>query len=398
MSFPKLTNPDTADKILSSEFGLGTDTPASVSTIASSSPEKGHLWDGYLEDPMPEKTHGKWIRNLRFQVFSLYRRLFSIVFPANLAVFIATVVQGGSKLKTNHIGKIVVANIFCAILMRQDHVINGFFKVFTSVPRSWPMWIRRVCARVYAIGGLHSGCGVSGLVWLVLFTVQATKETLAARKIADIASRTGASMSTLILTYIIFLLLVVIVIFALPNIRKRAHNNFEAIHRFLGWSAIGLVWGQVILLTNDYKQPDQFLRHALVANPSFWLVVIMTASIILPWARLQKVPVVPEVLSSHAIRLHFGYVTPGAGSFTRISDSPLTEWHSFATIPEPQKSGYSLIVSRAGDWTSKIIENPPRELWVRGVPTFGCQYCANVPPNCTSCDWEWYCSMHAGCS
>ena len=64
-------------------------------------------------------------------------------------------------------------------------------------------------------------------------------------------------------------------------------------------------------------------------------------------------------------------VTPGAGSFTRLSDSPWTEWHSFATIPEPQKHGYSLIVSRAGDWTSKIISNPPRELWVRGVPTFG---------------------------
>lgn len=123
-----------------------------------------------------------------------------------------------------------------------------------------------------------------------------------------------ASMGTLLVTYIILLFLVVIVIFALPNIRKRAHNNFEAIHRFLGWSATGLVWGQVVLLTNDYKSPEQSLGKALAASPSFWLVVIMTASIILPWAHLQKVPVVPEVLSSHAIRLHFGY-----GEILRIS-------------------------------------------------------------------------------
>jgi hypothetical protein len=55
-------------------------------------------------------------------------------------------------------------------------------------------------------------------------------------------------------------------------------------------------------------------------------------------------------------------VTPGAGSFTRISDAPLTEWHGFATIPEPGKTGYSLVVSKAGDWTTKTIGAPPKEV------------------------------------
>lgn len=64
-------------------------------------------------------------------------------------------------------------------------------------------------------------------------------------------------------------------------------------------------------------------------------------------------------------------MTPIPGSFTRISDSPLTEWHGFATVPVPGKKGYSLVVSRAGDWTTKQIMNPPTELWVRGIPTFG---------------------------
>lgn len=64
-------------------------------------------------------------------------------------------------------------------------------------------------------------------------------------------------------------------------------------------------------------------------------------------------------------------VTPVSGSFTRISESPLFEWHGFATIPEPGKKGYSLVVSRAGDWTSKQIADPPKELWVRGIPTCG---------------------------
>lgn len=47
------------------------------------------------------------------------------------------------------------------------------------------------------------------------------------------------------------------------------------------------------------------------------------------------------------------------------------EWHGFATVPEPGKKGYSLVVSRAGDWTAKQIDNPPSSLWVRGVPAFG---------------------------
>jgi len=64
-------------------------------------------------------------------------------------------------------------------------------------------------------------------------------------------------------------------------------------------------------------------------------------------------------------------VTPIAGSYTRISRSPLLEWHSFATVPEPGKTGYSLVVSKAGDWTTDAIQNPPTHLWVRGIPTFG---------------------------
>ena len=47
------------------------------------------------------------------------------------------------------------------------------------------------------------------------------------------------------------------------------------------------------------------------------------------------------------------------------------EWHGFAAVPEPGKEGYSLVVSRAGDWTSKMIDEPPTQLWVRGVPCYG---------------------------
>lgn len=100
----------------------------------SSAHEAGNVWDGYLDDELPEKTNGHYFRNIRHQIFSLYRRLFGIVFITNMAVFIATLVKGGANAQ--ELGLIVVANLFCAILMRQDYVINAFFTVACSVPRS----------------------------------------------------------------------------------------------------------------------------------------------------------------------------------------------------------------------------------------------------------------------
>lgn len=101
---------------------------------SSSLEEKGNFWDGYQDDVLPEKTQGKLFRNFRHQVFSLYRRLFGVVFIVNMAVLIWTLVRG--LVNAQHLGLVVVANLFCAILMRQDYVINTFFTVFCAVPSS----------------------------------------------------------------------------------------------------------------------------------------------------------------------------------------------------------------------------------------------------------------------
>ncbi|KAH9065350.1 hypothetical protein EDB87DRAFT_1595365 [Lactarius vividus] len=350
------------------------DNNVSLSTL-----EKADPWDGYEDDILPPKRQGRYLRNLRHQIFSLYRRLFGIVFAVNVSIIIAILCQGGANAQ--RLGLIVIANLSSSIFMRQDYVINAFFTVFCAVPLSWPLCIRTICARVYHIGGrestvmspvisfadswclqVHSGFAISGVVWLTLFTGQATRELLNAGP---------TSLLTVVLTYCILVLLLGIVISAIPALRSKHHNRFEVTHRFLGWTATLLVWCQVISLTNDYRRQDQSLGHSLLYAAPFWLVLAMTISIMLPWVRLRKVPVRTVVLSSHAVRLYFDYATPVAGSFVRISDSPLMEWHSFGTVAEPGKQGFSLIVSQAGDWTSKKILNPPSEVWVRGIPTIG---------------------------
>lgn len=133
------------------------------------------IWAGYQQDILPNKTQGRILRNLRHKVMILYRRMFGVVFLVNFGIFIWYAVRGANSLQ---LGQVVIGNLFTAILMRQDYVIDAFFVVFTAVPPSWPLFIRRICARVYHIGGLHSGAGVSGVLWLILFTARATQEVI----------------------------------------------------------------------------------------------------------------------------------------------------------------------------------------------------------------------------
>ena len=99
--------------------------------------EKGYAlaWEGYENDELPGKEQGHYLRNLRHQIFTLYRRLFGVVFIANVATLIVTLVQKSYNSQT--LVKIVVANLFCAVLMRQDYVINAFFNVCCAVPTSY---------------------------------------------------------------------------------------------------------------------------------------------------------------------------------------------------------------------------------------------------------------------
>ena len=96
--------------------------------------EKGEL-EETREDDLPAKIQGHYIRNLRHQIFTLYRKLFVVIFVANLVAFAA--LFSLDHHSTEHIGLAVVSNIFCAILIRQEYVINLLFTVFCAVPSSY---------------------------------------------------------------------------------------------------------------------------------------------------------------------------------------------------------------------------------------------------------------------
>lgn len=187
----------------------------------------------------------------------------------------------------------------------------------------------------------------------------------------DFINNTLRVIPILTVTYCLLVLLASIIVFAYPALRFKNHNTFEHTHRWAGWFSIGVFWAEILLFVNALSNiQQQPYALTLVKFPSFWLLIITTAHIILPWLRLRKLHVVAEKLSDHAVRLHFTEPIPPF-VVHRIAESPLGEWHPFACLPNPDGPGGSVIVSRAGDFTARTISSPLSHYWVRGVPTTG---------------------------
>ncbi|WP_408649045.1 ferredoxin reductase domain-containing protein [Streptomyces poriticola] len=319
---------------------------------SSASPARAH---GRKHDPAPAESAAglpnplpPLRRMFKHPRLMHYNRLVALVVLVNLIVAGAAV-PGGIDPRTS--ADAVLVNLAVAILIRQQYVINALFRVATAAPVSWPLRLRWTLGKVYHFGGLHVGGALCGTAWFTILLVQ--------------LAMAGAGTALLAVSYALVVLLGLLVVTALPPVRGRFHDAFERIHRFGGWAALALFWWQTLLLVHGDG------RSALAA-PQTWLLALVTFSVALPWLRLRKVPVSVERPSSHVALAHFDHGhTPFAGSSTAISRSPLWEWHSFANVPAPGRSGFRLTVSRAGDWTGSFIDDAPDHVWVKGITTAG---------------------------
>ncbi|MER5266500.1 hypothetical protein ABTZ99_30865 [Actinosynnema sp. NPDC002837] len=254
------------------------------------------------------------------------------------AVVLVNVIAAFGVDDARALADLVVANVTLAVLIRQQHVINLLFRLATSAPTTWPLRVRWTLGKVYHFGGLHVGAALSATAWFTALAVVRPDP----------------------LTWTILALMVAMVVFALPALRARRHDVFERVHRFAGWTVLAL------FAAHSSRQPG------FVGSTQFWLLLLVVASVALPWTRLRRVPVRIASPSRHVALVSFDYgVTPFAGSSTAVSRHPLLEWHSFANVPTPGRTGFRLTISRAGDWTGSLIDDLPSHLWVKGVPTAG---------------------------
>ena len=315
---------------------------------------------------LPHKREHRIWRKLRYNLLAVYQRLFSIVFIGNIIAFVTELVLHrhshpfGPPL--GNLATAVAANVTGAILIRQEYVINSLYNIFCWTPLWMPLRFRRVVSKLYHFGGVHSGCAVSATVWFILYSALVTK------RYADGDFNEPAVVA---ITYILLTLFLALCVFAIPKLRIFSHNTFEAVHRFGGWTAVALFWVEILLVlrAESNESRTDSLGMLVIKAPTFWFLLVVTFFIILPWVRLRKVEAFPEVLSRHAVRIHFKYSYKNIGNVIglRITHNPLKEWHAFATIPDADGSSFSLIVSDNGDWTKKQIMQPAHAYWIRGI-------------------------------
>lgn len=321
------------------------------------------------EVPAPKTTLRATLSHPKFYH---YWRLMNATLLVNIGVFLYAMTSGGwwsgNGIQFGALSTMVIANLFLAIVIRQQYVINLLFKLATGVPASAPLRLRQLMGKVYHFGGLHIGGALAGTFWMMTLMASVIYQKTTSLPGLQLS---GATMLSAVQIALILLLMLVM---AIPVIRQKFHNHFEVVHRYGGWTLLVLFWVHFILLTADINAQTNNvpIGTALIAQYGFWALVIITLSIALPWLRLKKVPVEIERPSNHVILARFNYgVTPFAGSSTTISRNPLTEWHSFANVPEPGRDGFRLTISRAGDWTGRLIDDLPSHVWVKGIPTAG---------------------------
>jgi hypothetical protein len=272
-----------------------------------------------------------------------YQRLIAAVLLINVALLALHLGDWriGDGSAASGIGALALVNFTAAVLIRQQNVLNALFGLAGRGSRSWPLWLRWSVSKVHHVGGIHAGAALAGTAWLCAFTV--------------VVSTGPADGATRALAWSLAALMLLVVVCAAPPVRRRAHNVFENSHRFAGWSGIGLFWALTV--------------HLAAPAWQVCLLALLTACVASPWLRLRRVPVTVERPSPHAVvvRLDYG-VTPAFASAVGISRSPLREWHAFATVSTPGESGFRVLISRAGDWTGRFIDDPPTHVWVRGTP------------------------------
>lgn len=315
----------------------------------------------------PTATDAHDMKTSRRSRVMLYVLLLLSALLANTALFTAGAfaqLWQPNAVSLQLIAAISQLNILLAILPRQHWMVNLLSWAATRAPTSWPLRLRWRLAQYYHVGGLHVGGAIAGTAWYLIYVV------LLGPAWADgVAGYDDASVALAIL---IALVLVTICVLAAPGIRTRHHDVFEASHRFGTWTILALAWANALLLA-QLQTPQLGFGEALLASPIFWMLVVSTGLASWPWMLLRRVPVTVERPSDHAaiVRLDHG-TPPPVGTTRAISRHPLLGWHPFACVPAVAgETGYRMVVSRAGGWTSRFIDDPPTHVWVRGIPTVG---------------------------
>ncbi|KAH9901176.1 hypothetical protein C8Q73DRAFT_233673 [Cubamyces lactineus] len=294
--------------------------------------------------------------------YNTYRKLFTIAFSINMIMF-GFAVSGHWPYAVKFAGAFAVANFNVSILVRNEIFGRILYWLVNTLFAKWPpLWWRLGCTSVLQhLGGIHTGCAVSGIIWLTLKVVNTWRNHI------------NENNAILIVGIFTNVAVIVTAVAAFPWVRNTHHNVFERHHRFVGWTALFLTWaftimGDIYNPTTRSWVPDG--RH-LVRQQDFWYVMGMTTWIVLPWICTREVPVDIELPSPKVAIVRFRRGMQ-QGLLGRISRSAVKEYHAFGIISEgPHAKYHYMICGVQGDFTRSLVNDPPRTLWTRELKFAG---------------------------
>ncbi|KAF8531721.1 hypothetical protein JB92DRAFT_3092133 [Gautieria morchelliformis] len=216
-----------------------------------------------------------------------------------------------------------------------------------------PLWFRLGCTSVVQhLGGIHSACATSGLLWLIYKVTQ------------TFIDHSSNPAPILVIGVITNLFISIVAVSAIPWIRNNFHNVFERHHRFAGWLGLMFTW-VFVMITDSFDtelQKWDLTASCVVRDQQFWFCIGMTACILFPWFTVRKVPVDIELPSPKVAILRFERGMQH-GLLSCMSRSAIMEYHAFGIISEGKHAKYHyLICGVQGDFTKSLVNDPAAEI------------------------------------
>ncbi|KAJ7209717.1 hypothetical protein GGX14DRAFT_631699 [Mycena pura] len=316
------------------------------------------------------KSKPKASRAIRFQLwFNTYRKFFTLTVTLNLIGLILAA-TGKWQYPRKYTGAFVLGNLQVAILMRNELFGRFLYLIVNTLFAKWsPLWFRLACtSTLQHLGGIHSGCATSGAAWLVFRIVLL---------LADFKHIPASIVTAGVITSVAVFISIAS---AFPWVRNSHHNIFEGYHRLVGWFGLVSTWFFVVLgdsydiATRSWNPDGKYIIH----QQDFWFAVVMSIFVIIPWVTLRKVPVVVEIPSPKVAVVRFERGMQ-QGLLARISRGAILEFHAFGIISKGRQSGeHYLICGVQGDFTQRLVEDPPKYLWTRQLKFAGVSNTSNL--------------------
>lgn len=145
-----------------------------------------------------------------------YNRLVALVLAANVgcAVYGASVagwwISSGTYLRA--VALVAQANLFVAVVFRQQYIVNALAWLVTRPSTSWPLRVRWTLGKYYHYGGVHVGAAVAGTLWYLTLVVSLIRDSVVGVR--------AFSHANLILAITIVTVFAVMIVMALPRLPR----------------------------------------------------------------------------------------------------------------------------------------------------------------------------------